>query len=107
MSDSRLHILQNGVPRSGNVWLGHLLRGLLAAAGVPIRQHLDGHPVAAALADEDMGIRNIQHTDFIQVAAPYCLYTILDAFRWPIRDLDAYLASSTHVASHSITVTVY
>ncbi len=96
-----LHILQNGVPRSGNVWLAHLIRDLLAAAGRPIRQHLDGHPVAAALAGLDLGIRQVQHTDFIRIQPLRCFYSILENFRWPIEDLDAYVASSSHVLSHS------
>lgn len=97
-----LHILQNGIPRSGNVWLGHLIRDLLTEAGIPIRQHLHGHPVADALAGEDLGIAGIQHTDFIQISPLRCFYTILENFRWPIADLDAYVASSTHVATHSL-----
>ncbi len=96
----KLHILQNGMSRSGNVWLAHLIRDLLSEAGVPIRQHLDGHPVAEALADEDLGIDGIQHADFIRLHPLRCFYTILENFRWPIADLDAYIASTTHVASH-------
>jgi aryl sulfotransferase len=94
MTGEGLHILQNGVPRSGNVWLARLIRDLLSAAGIPLRQHLDGHPVSAALADSDLGIEGVQHADFIHIQPLRSFYTILENFRWPIDDLDAYIASS-------------
>jgi len=96
-----IHILQNGVPRSGNVWLLYLTRHLLEAAGVPVKQFIAGRDISKVLAREELGIRRVAETDFLVIQPLRNFYTILDVFRWPVEDLEQYVAATTQVASHS------
>ncbi len=96
-----LYILQNGIPRSGNLWLHYLLRQCLKEAGVVIRQNIENDSVAEALAGVDLGIRDIEKIDFIRIQPLRCFSTILDIYQWPIEDLDSYVRGSTHTSSHS------
>ena len=99
--ENRLHILQNGVPRSGNLWLQYLLRHCLDKAGIAVRQNITADPVAEVLARRDLGITDIAAVDYIRVEPVRCFYTVLDAYQWPIEDLDAYVDGSTYVCTHS------
>lgn len=100
-SENQLHILQNGVPRSGNLWLQYLLRHCLDEAGIAIRQNITADPVAGVLAKRDLGIADIASVDYITVDPIRCFYTVLDAYQWPIEDLGAYVDGSTYVCTHS------
>ncbi len=101
-TNNRLHILQNGIPRSGNLWLHYLLRRCLAEAGIEISQFISGHPVARLLDQEDLGINGISQIDFINIEPLQNFFTIRDVFRWPIEDMPHYIEASTHVATHSV-----
>lgn len=96
-----IHILQNGVPRSGNVWLFYLTRHLLEVAGTPVKQFITGKKISKVLAREDLGIRRVAESDFLAIQPLRNFYTILDVYRWPVEDLDQYVAATTQVASHS------
>lgn len=95
------HILQNGVPRSGNVWLFYLIRNLLTAANIPVEQYISRQEISRVLAKKDLGIHRVAESDFIVIQPQRCYYTILDVFRWPIRDMREYIEQTTQVASHS------
>ncbi|MCB1865506.1 MAG: sulfotransferase domain-containing protein [Chromatiales bacterium] len=101
-----LHILQNGVPRSGNVWLYNQVRRCLVEAGVEVRQNVDSDPVALALRERDLGVRHVAEVDFINIGTLKLFYSILDVYKWPIDDIDAYVASTTQAASHSSWTTL-
>jgi aryl sulfotransferase len=96
-----IHVLQNGVPRSGNVWLFYLTRHLLEAAGVDVKQYIAGTEISKALGGEDLGISRVAESDFLVIEPLRCFYTVLDAFRWPVEDIDDYVSQTTQVASHS------
>ena len=38
-----MHIIQNGYPKSGNLWLYRILTEILEAAGVPARSFISSH----------------------------------------------------------------
>ena len=96
-----MHILQNGMPRSGNVWLHYLLRDLLQTSGIPVAQNIASHPVGHALAAETLPVREAASADFMEITPLGSFFTILDAFRWPIKDLAHYVAHTSLVATHS------
>lgn len=95
-----LSILSLGYPKSGNVWLNYLLRDICTAAGVEVRQAMEGHPISEALKHEHFGIRGQDQADFIVIDPLRTYFGITSVFRWPIEDIAAYAARTSLVMSH-------
>lgn len=95
-----MSILTVGYPKSGNVWLNYLVRDLIPAAGGSFKQCITGHPVAEALRDEDLGIRDIHAADCVAIQPLGAFWKIGEAFKWPIDSVAAYAAGSSLTLTH-------
>lgn len=101
MSESTLHILCLGYPKSGNVWLHYLMRSLLEASGHPCNQAILNHPISEMLEGEDLGIRGANRADYLNIEPLVSYWQVTSCFRWPIPDMRQYANSTNLALSHS------
>lgn len=97
-----MRILQIGAPKSGNLWLYHLIQAALQHAGIPRRSFIQRHPIYPLAQTWPLSHARQADIDMLDVEAGRCCYRISSVFRMPIEDLDAYLAQCTHVWTHSV-----
>ncbi len=95
------HIIQNGIPKCGNLWLYNILQRLQAAAGVPKKSYILDHPVHPGLKQMDLDIDYIADIDVIDIKAKRSYVTVRQTFCEPILDLAAYAQRCSLVWSHS------
>jgi aryl sulfotransferase len=95
------HVLVLGYPKCGNVWLRSLMADLLKAGGVPFRQVMENHPVAPAMEQLDLGIREQARQDQVRFTPLRAYQEIPGVFSWAIPDIGDYAASTSMAHSHS------
>lgn len=95
------HLLALGYPKCGNVWLRNLLADLLTEGGVNFRQVMQRHPLAPALEQMDLGIKEQARQDQVRFAPLRAYQDIPAVFSWAIPDIDAYAAATSMAHSHS------
>ncbi len=96
-----MSLLQVGFPRSGNFWLYRILEQLLRRAGIEQRRFICTHPVHSEALTWDLGGPERADMDMIDIRPRGCDFRIGQRFKEPVLDLDAYIAASSHVCSHS------
>lgn len=96
-----MKLLQSGVAKSGNYWLYTILQSLLRRTGQPTHTYIESQPIHAIARTWELSFPEQASIDTIDIADTGVFYRISSAFRWPVDDLDAYLARTTHVWTHS------
>lgn len=96
-----MKLLQSGVAKSGNYWLYTILQSLLRRTGQPTHTYIESQPIHAIARMWELSFPEQASVDTIDIADTGVFYRISSAFRWPVEDLDAYLARTTHVWTHS------
>lgn len=95
------HVLVLGYPKCGNVWLRSLMADLLQAGGVPFRQVMENHPVAPAMEQLDLGIREQARQDQVRFTPLRAYQEIPGVFSWAIPDIREYVSATSMAHSHS------
>lgn len=96
-----MKLLQSGVAKSGNYWLYTILQSLLRRTGQPTHTYIESQPIYAIARTWELSFPEQASIDTIDISDTGVFYRISSAFRWPVVDLDAYLARTTHVWTHS------
>ena len=96
-----MKLLQSGVAKSGNYWLYTILQSLLRRTGQPTHTYIESQPIHAVARAWELSYPEQASIDTIDITDTGVFYRISSAFRWPVDDLDAYLARTTHVWTHS------
>lgn len=96
-----MHVLQNGLPKSGNYWLFNILNLTLDAAGVPKKSLIENHPIRPIaetwlLSHPDQATLNV-----LDIEPGTCFFRIGSYFREPIPSLKAYIDANRLVWTHS------
>ena len=99
MSD--LHVLQCGVPKSGNFWLYKILQESIRRAGIDIKNFIQTQPVHDIAQKWALSYKEQADIDVLDITNQGCYYRISSIFRHPVLDLESYLQSTTHVWTHS------
>lgn len=96
-----MHILQIGLPKSGNFWLQTILNQSLQAAHIQPRRFIEQQPIYALAQSWEMSVQKQIEIDFLDITANALFYRLGNIFRYPVDDLAAYVQASTLVWSHS------
>jgi aryl sulfotransferase len=96
-----MKLLQSGVAKSGNYWLYTILQSLLRRTGQPTHTYIESQPIHTIARTWELSFPEQASADTIDITDTGVFYRISSAFRWPVDDLDAYLARATHVWTHS------
>jgi aryl sulfotransferase len=96
-----MKLLQSGVAKSGNYWLYTILQSLLRHEGLPTHTYIQSQPIHTIAHEWALSFPEQASVDTIDINDNGVFYRISSAFRWPVQDLDAYLARATHVWTHS------
>lgn len=96
-----MKLLQAGVAKSGNYWLYTILQSLLRRTGQPTHTYIESQPIHAIARTWELSFPEQASIDTIDITDAGVFYRISSAFRWPVDDLDTYLARATHVWTHS------
>jgi aryl sulfotransferase len=97
-----MKLLQSGVAKSGNYWLYTILQSLLRRTGQPTHTYIESQPIHAIARTWALSFPEQASIDTVDITDTGVFYRISSAFRWPVEDLDAYLARTTHVWTHSL-----
>lgn len=96
-----MRILQSGMPKSGNFWLWQILQGTIKAAGLPNESFIQRQPVYPIAKTWELSFAEQADIDVLDIIPHAQFYRISSIFRMPVGDLDAYLAQTNHVWTHS------
>ncbi|MXO67072.1 sulfotransferase domain-containing protein [Altericroceibacterium endophyticum] len=96
-----MHLLQNGLPKSGNYWLFNILTLLLNAARLPDRNFIAEHPIQAAAKNWTLSYPEQPRLNVLDIEPGHNFYRIGSYFREPIEDLQDYIAQNRLVWTHS------
>lgn len=95
------HILQNGFPKSGNLWVHNIMTCMLDEAGIKRPSYIQNRPVYLALKQIDFDIDGLTDIDHIEILSKRCFAVVRQNYREAIEDLERYISSTTVVWSHS------
>ncbi len=93
--------LQIGYPKSGNFWLYRILKSIAYHAGLERKSFIQSQPIYSIAREWKLSFEHEAEIDIMDVEKNQFFYTISSIFRMPIQDLDAYLASCSHVWMHA------
>lgn len=94
-------ILQAGVAKSGNFWLYRILRSVIRHGGLEAKSFIKQHPIHALAKTWDLPTTDHADIDTLEINQFQCVTLIWPIFREPVQDVDRYIASCSHVWTHS------
>lgn len=97
-----MHILQSGVPKSGNSWIFAIMRQILKHAGIPELKFITKQPVSVIARQWPDPLRQQSYMDSLDIHGAHWYYQIGAAVRLPIADIESYIEQTTQVWTHSI-----
>jgi aryl sulfotransferase len=86
-----MNIIQNGIPKSGNLWLYRILNSMLDVAGIPQKSYIQSHPLYPGLQQLDFDIEDIAGFDTLEIEKKRCFAVVRQTFREAIVDVDDYV----------------
>ena len=96
-----MHLLQSGLPKSGNFWLSQIIQNLLEKANIEEKSFIKEQPIYQIAKDWDMSVRDQANINFLDITETAFFYRIGNIFRYPIDDIDDYIHRCTFVWTHS------
>ncbi|MBV6437312.1 MAG: sulfotransferase domain-containing protein [Phototrophicaceae bacterium] len=96
-----MKILQSGVAKSGNYALYRIIQSILRRSGVDLSTYIATDPIYPIAREWPLNYPEQAAIDTIDITDTRVWYRISSIYRWPIDDIDAYLAHTTHVWTHS------
>ncbi|MBK9125025.1 MAG: sulfotransferase domain-containing protein [Chloroflexi bacterium] len=96
-----MKILQSGVAKSGNYWLYRIIQSILRRSGAELSTYIETDPIYPIARAWPLSYPEQASIDTIDITDTQVWYRISSIYRWPVDDIDAYLAHTTHVWTHS------
>ena len=96
-----MHIIQIGLPKSGNFWLRTILTNILQLANQENRSFIQSQPIYDIAKTWDLGVQGQIAIDFLDITPNALFYRIGNIFRYPVDDIDDYINRCSLVWTHS------
>src|SRR5690606_6747508 len=96
-----MKLLQGGAPKCGNFWLYQLLQQVLKAAGQSPSSFIRNQPIYQLAQGWDLNYPSQAGIDVLDITDLQCSYRISSIYRMPAEPLQAYVAQTDHVWTHS------
>lgn len=96
-----MKILQGGVPKCGNFWLYQIIQQVLQRTGYSTTSFIEQQPIYTLAKDWALNFPEQARIDVLDITDLQCSYRISSIYRMPIDDLQAYVAQTKHVWTHS------
>ena len=96
-----MKILQSGSPKCGNFWLYKIIQQVLKRSGGDTGSFIEQHPVYPLAQTWDLNFPEQCRIDVLEITDLQCRYRISSVFNMPIDDIEAYIAQTNHVWTHS------
>ena len=96
-----MHIIQIGLPKSGNFWLRTILTNILQLANQENRSFIQSQPIYDIAKTWDLSVRGQIAIDFLDITPNALFYRIGNIFRYPVDDIDDYINRCSLVWTHS------
>lgn len=96
-----MHILQSGLPKSGNFWLHQIISNILNKAKLEEKSFIKKQPIYKVAQTWDMGVIGQININFLDILEKALFYRIGNIFRYPIDDIDDYINNCNAVWTHS------
>lgn len=96
-----MHILQSGLPKSGNFWLYQIINNILEKTHLEQKIFIQKQAIYKIAQTWDMSVKGQINIDFLDIIENALFYRIGNIFRYPIDDIDHYINNSTFVWTHS------
>jgi aryl sulfotransferase len=96
-----IHILQAGVPKSGNYWLYKIIENILATGGVKKKSFITKHPSFPKVKKMKLNHKDRAYMDVISIKKDNIFYSIGPTHSEKIVNFDKYINKTTHVWTHS------
>jgi len=97
-----IRILQSGAAKSGNFWLYRIIKEARDIAGVETTSWITRQPIYETAQSWTFANQEQVSIDTVDIEEDEVYARIARKFREPIEDMDAYLAESNHVWTHSL-----
>ena len=94
-----MHIIQIGLPKSGNFWLRTILTNMFQLANQENRSFIQSQPIYDIAKTWDLGVRGQIAIDFLDITPNALFYRIGNIFRYPVDDIDDYINRCSLVLS--------
>lgn len=96
-----MHIIQIGLPKSGNFWLRTILTNILQLANQENRSFIQSQPIYDIAKTWDLSVRGQIAIDFLDITPNALFYRIGNIFRYPVDDINDYINRCSLVWTHS------
>lgn len=96
-----MKMLQSGSPKSGNFWLYKIIQQILKRSGRSTLSFIEQHPVYPLAKTWDLNFPEQCRIDVLEITDLQYRYRISSVFNMPIDDIEAYIAGTNHVWTHS------
>ena len=96
-----MHLLQSGLPKSGNFWLYQIIHNILEKANLEEKSFIKHQPIYQLAQTWDMSIREQANINFLDITETALFYRVGNIFRYPIDNIDEYIHQCTYVWTHS------
>lgn len=95
-------ILQAGMAKSGNTWIFKILKHAIGMSTGDHRSFIEQHPIHEIAREWELSHEHQDETDVLDITSQGLYWRIGSVFRKPLDDLDAFLARTDHVWTHSL-----
>jgi len=96
-----VHILQAGVPKSGNYWLYRIINSIFTHCGLEKKSFIQNTPMYRVAKTWELSYKEQSSIDVLDIDPHKCYYRISSIFRMPVDDIDTYIQQTSVVWTHS------
>lgn len=96
-----MKLLQGGAPKCGNFWLYQIIQQILSRTGHPTTSFIQTQPIYSLAQEWDLNYPSQASIDMLEITDLQYSYRISSIFRMPVEKIEAYVAQTNHVWTHS------
>ncbi len=96
-----MHIIQIGLPKSGNFWLYNILDNIIKEANFEYKSFIKKQPIYEVAKTWDLAVKKQIDINMLDITNEVLFYRIGTIFRYPIDNIDDYINNCTHIWNHS------
>ena len=98
---NNIHILQGGVPKSGNYWLFKILENILLQSGIRKKSYIKQQPIYNKARKLHLSQTDQASIDVVSIKDDGVYYGMSSLLSEKVRNVQNYVDNTTHVWSHS------
>lgn len=100
-NDARIHLLQGGAAKSGNLWLYKIIEHIFSHGGIEQNSFVQDQSIYPVAKTWPLSYPGQVDIDMLDIENEQCYWRISTIFRMPVESIEEYISATSHAWTHS------